>query len=118
MRRKKAKPHIEVKCDYCGSMTDRFVVNMEHKRFCRHQYVGFPPERDCMGDYIEEKKNAKTLQEKKESSLWTQQKVGFQDKENEKEKVLTDRKTAIRKLDELKQFLNKKKQASFQKRPS
>ena len=118
MRRKKAKPHIEVKCDYCGSMTDRFVVNMEHKRFCRHQYVGFPPERDCMGDYIEEKKNAKTLQEKKESSLWTQQKVSFQDKENEKEKVLTDRKTAIRKLDELKQFLNKKKQASFQKRPS
>ena len=57
MRRKKAKPHIVVKCDYCGSMTDRFVVNMEHKRFCRHQYVGFPPERDCMGDYIEEKKN-------------------------------------------------------------
>ena len=54
----------------------------------------------------------------KESSLWTQQKVGFQDKENEKEKVLTDRKTAIRKLDELKQFLNKKKQASFQKQPS
>ena len=116
MRRKKAKPHIEVKCDYCGSMTDRFVVNMEHKRFCRHQYVGFPPEKDCMGDYIEEKKNAKTLQEKKESSLWTQQKVGFQNEE--KEKVLTDRKTAIRKLDELKQFLNKKKQASFQKRPS
>ena len=31
-----------------------------------------------------------------------------QDKENEKEKVLTDRKTAIRKLDELKQFLIKR----------
>ena len=46
------------------------------------------------------------------------EKVGFQDKENEKEKVLTDRKTAIRKLDELKQFLTKKKQASFQKLPS
>ena len=57
MRRKKRKPHIEVKCDYCGSMTDRFVVNMEHKRFCRHQYVGFPPEKDCMDDYIKEKKN-------------------------------------------------------------
>ena len=42
-------------------------------------------------------------------------KVSFQDKENEKEKVLTDRTTALRKLDELKQFLNKKKQASFQK---
>ena len=114
MRRKKAKPHIEVKCDYCGSMTDRFVVNMEHKRFCRHQYVGFTPEKDCMGEYIEEKKNVQ--KKEKESSLWTQQKVGFQNEE--KEKVLTDRKTAIRKLDELKQFLTKKKQASFQKRPS
>ena len=114
MRRKKRKPHIEVKCDYCGSMTDRFVVNLEHKRFCRHQYVGFPPEKDCMDDYIKEKKNAKTLQEEKESSLWTQQKVSLQNKE-EKEKVLTDKTTAIKKLEELKQFLNKKKQASFQK---
>ena len=69
-----------------------------------------------MTDYYEEKK--KCIKKKKESSLWTQQKVGFQNKENEKEKVLTDRKTAIRKLDELKQFLTKKKQASFQKRPS
>ena len=115
MRRKKRKPHIEVKCDYCGSMTDRFVVNLEHKRFCRHQYFGFPPEKDCMYDYINENKNAKTLQEEKEGSLWTQQKVGFQDKENEKEKVLTDKTTAIKKLEELRQFLNKKKQASFQK---
>ena len=114
MRRKKRKPHIEVKCDYCGSMTDRFVVNLEHKRFCRHQYVGFPPEKDCMDDYIKEKKNAKTLQEEKEGSLCTQQKVSLQNKE-EKEKVLTDKTTAIKKLEELKQFLNKKKQASFQK---
>ena len=114
MRRKKRKPHIEVKCDYCGSMTDRFVVNLEHKRFCRHQYVGFPPEKDCMDDYIKEKKNAK-LQKEKEGSLWTQQKVSFQNKENEKEKVLTDKTTAIKKLEELRQFLNKKKQASFQK---
>tara|TARA_Y100000114_G_C11568812_1_gene235365 strand:- start:202 stop:489 length:288 start_codon:yes stop_codon:yes gene_type:complete len=95
-------------------MTDRFVVNLEHKRFCRHQYVGFPPEKDCMDDYIKEKKNAKTLQEEKEGSLWTQQKVSLQNKE-EKEKVLTDKTTAIKKLEELKQFLNKKKQASFQK---
>jgi len=86
---------------------------MEHKRFCRHQYVGFPPEKDCMDDYIKEKKNAK-LQKEKEGSLWTQQKVSLQNKE-EKEKVLTDKTTAIKKLEELKQFLNKKKQASFQK---
>ena len=107
MRRKKAKPHIEVKCDYCGSMTDRFVVNMEHKRFCRHQHVGFPAERDCMADYIEEKKNVQ--KKEKEKGLFSQEKVCIQKEEIK----LTDKDTAIRKLAELKQFLDKKKQSSI-----
>ena len=125
MRRKKRQPIFVRNCDYCGTLLqtnepnfDSYVITAEHKIFCKIHYVGEEPIKDCLEDYIRSKKNAKTLQEKKESSLWTQQKVGFQNKENEKEKVLTDRKTAIRKLDELKQFLNKKKQASFQKRPS
>ena len=125
MRRKRHRPIFVRKCDYCGTQlqlnepnSDSYVVTAEHKYFCKIHHVGEEPIKDCLEDYIRSKKNAKTLQEKKESSLWTQQKVGFQDKENEKEKVLTDRKTAIRKLDELKQFLTKKKQASFQKRPS
>ena len=123
MRRKRHRPIFVRKCDYCGTElqlnepnSDSYVVTMEHKYFCKIHYVGEPPIKDCLEDYIRSKKNAKTLQEKKESSLWTQQKVGFQNEE--KEKVLTDRQTAIRKLDELKQFLTKKKQASFQKRPS
>ena len=125
MRRKRHTPIFVRKCDYCGTElktnepnSDSYVITVEHKIFCKIHYVGEEPIKDCLEDYIRSKKNAKTLQEKKESRLWTQQKVGFQNKENEKEKVLTDRKTAIRKLDELKQFLNKKKQASFQKRPS
>ncbi len=123
MRRKRHRPIFVRKCDYCGAQlqlnepnSDSYVVTAEHKYFCKIHHVGEEPIKDCLEDYIRSKKNAKTLQEKKESSLWTQQKVGFQNEE--KEKVLTDRKTAIRKLDELKQFLNKKKQASFQKRPS
>ncbi len=123
MRRKRHRPIFVRKCDYCGTQlqlnepnSDSYVVTAEHKYFCKIHHVGEEPIKDCLEDYIRSKKNAKTLQEKKESSLWTQQKVGFQNEE--KEKVLTDRKTAIRKLDELKQFLNKKKQASFQKRPS
>ena len=122
MRRKRHRPIFVRKCDYCGTQlqlnepnSDSYVVTAEHKYFCKIHHVGEEPIKDCLEDYIRSKKNAKTLQEKKESSLWTQQKVGFQNKENEKEKVLTDRKTAIKKLDELKQFLNKKKQASFQK---
>ena len=118
MRRKKKELVVAPKCDYCGERSETFVCTADHLTFCRIQYVGHPPIKDCMTDYYEEKKNAKTLQEKKESSLWTQQKVGFQNKEIKKEKVLTDRTTAIKKLDELKQFLSKKKQASFQKTPS
>ena len=123
MRRKRHRPIFVRKCDFCGTElqlnepnSDSYVVTAEHKYFCKIHHVGEEPIKDCLEDYIRNKKNVQ--KKEKESSLWTQQKVGFQDKENEKEKVLTDRKTAIRKLDELKQFLNKKKQASFQKRPS
>ena len=123
MRRKRHRPIFVRKCDYCGTElqlnepnSDSYVVTAEHKTFCKIHHVGEEPIKDCLEDYIRSKKNVQ--KKEKESSLWTQQKVGFQDKENEKEKVLTDRKTAIRKLDELKQFLNKKKQASFQKTPS
>ena len=123
MRRKRHRPIFVRKCDYCGTQlqlnepnSDSYVVTAEHKYFCKIHHVGEEPIKDCLEDYIRSKKNVQ--KKEKESSLWTQQKVGFQDKENEKEKVLTDRKTAIRKLDELKQFLSKKKQASFQKRPS
>ena len=123
MRRKRHRPIFVRKCDYCGTQlqlnepnSDSYVVTAEHKYFCKIHHVGEEPIKDCLEDYIRSKKNVQ--KKEKESSLWTQQKVGFQNKENEKEKVLTDRKTAIRKLDELKQFLSKKKQASFQKRPS
>ena len=123
MRRKRHRPIFVRKCDYCGTQlqlnepnSDSYVVTAEHKYFCKIHHVGEEPIKDCLEDYIRSKKNVQ--KKEKESSLWTQQKVGFQNKENEKEKVLTDRKTAIKKLDELKQFLNKKKQASFQKRPS
>ena len=123
MRRKRHRPIFVRNCDYCGTQlqtnepnSDSYVITAEHKIFCKIHYVGEEPIKDCLEDYIRSKKNVQ--KKEKESSLWTQQKVGFQNKENEKEKVLTDRKTAIRKLDELKQFLNKKKQASFQKQPS
>ena len=121
MRRKRHRPIFVRKCDYCGTQlqlnepnSDSYVVTAEHKYFCKIHHVGEEPIKDCLEDYIRSKKNVQ--KKEKESSLWTQQKVGFQNEE--KEKVLTDRKTAIRKLDELKQFLTKKKQASFQKRPS
>ena len=107
MPRKKKELVIAPVCDYCGSMTDSFVVSAEYKKFCRHQTAGYPPRKDCMSDYLEEKKNVQEKEKSKKS-----------EKEEQEEKVLVDRKTAIKKLDELKQFLLKKKQTSFQKTPS
>ena len=99
MRRRKRQPRIAVKCDYCKTETESFVVTAEHLRFCRLQTPGFPADKDCMEDYINEKK-------KEKQSIYTQKEKQLQE---EKEKVLTDKTTAIKKLDELKQFLNNKK---------
>ena len=107
MRRKKAVQVIAPVCDYCGERSETFVCTPDHLTFCRIQYVGHPPIKDCMTDYFEEKKNVQEKEKSKKS-----------EKDQEEKKVLTDRQTAIKKLDELKQFLSKKKQASFQKTPS
>ena len=97
MRSRKAQPEMAVKCDYCGSTTDTFVATAEKLLFCRIQTPGYPAEKDCHEDYINEKKeNQKRLLSQKEEQL------------QKEEKVLTDKTTAIKKLDELKQFLNKK----------
>ena len=54
----KSKVEVEVTCDYCGSKTETFVVNLEHKRFCRIQTPGHPPEKDCLDNYSKEKNYA------------------------------------------------------------
>ena len=108
MRRKKPETQVQVTCAYCGSLTETFVSSYpDYLNFCRIQTPGKEPEKDCMTDYYEAKKNVQEKEKSKKS-----------EKDQEEEKVLTDRKTAIKKLDELKQFLSKKKQASFQKTPS
>ena len=104
MRRKKKELVVAPKCDYCGERSETFVCTADHLTFCRIQYVGHPPIKDCMTDYYKEKKNVQEKEKSKKS-----------EKKEQEEKVLTDPKTALRKLDELKQFLNRKKQASFQK---
>ena len=108
MRRKKPETQVQVTCAYCGSLTETFVSSYpDYLNFCRIQTPGKEPEKDCMTDYYEAKKNVQEKEKSKKS-----------EKDQEEKKVLTDRKTAIKKLDELKQFLSKKKQASFQKTPS
>jgi hypothetical protein len=103
MRRRKRQPRIAVKCDYCKTETESFVVTAEHLRFCRIQTPGYPADKDCMEDYLNEKK-------KEKQSIYAQKEKQLQE---EKEKVLTDKTTAIKKLYELKQFLSNKNRKSL-----
>ena len=106
MRRKKPDLQVQVTCDHCGDKTETFVSSYpDYKKFCRIHTPGKEPEKDCMTEYYKEKNHVQ--KKEKEGCLWTQQKK--QPQEEEKEIKLYDKKTAIRKLDELKQFLNRKK---------
>jgi hypothetical protein len=66
MRRKKLRS-IEVKCDYCGSMTETFVSSYpDYLNFCRIHTPGKEPEKDCMTDYYRgEKKCTKKRKRKR-----------------------------------------------------
>ena len=57
MRRRKPQLEMAVKCNYCGETTDTFVVNAEHLIFCRNQIPGYPAIKDCMENYLKDKKN-------------------------------------------------------------
>ena len=76
------------KCDWCktelifnGKASETYVINAERKLFCLKIIKGKQSEKDCMSEYL---------------------------KAQPKKPKLTDKITAIKKLDELKQFLNKR----------
>ena len=81
-------------CDWCktelilnGKEADAYVVNAERKTFCKIHTPGQEPEKDCLRDYVEDYKKKNPVEEVKK---------------------LTDKNTAIKKLNDLKQFLNKR----------
>lgn len=95
---------MAVRCEYCGTRTETFVSNLERLNFCRIHTPGKDPEKDCMSDYYKEKKYVQK-EEQKNKSLFSQK-----EKQLQKEEVkLYDRNSAIKKLDELKQFLKNKR---------
>jgi len=51
---KKRKPKLitEFKCDHCGDTTSSFVTTSKYKHFCRIQTPGYPADKDCMDDYL------------------------------------------------------------------
>ena len=73
MRRKKHRPIFVRNCDYCGTQlqtnepnSDSYVITAEHKIFCKIHYVGEPPIKDCLEDYIRSK-NVRTKQIRKKA---------------------------------------------------
>ena len=90
------------KCDWCnrelilnGKDGDSFVINMEHKYFCIIQPPGKPAERDCMKNYLEDKKKKYEYPIKKELEKKEEEQ---KEKEEEKEKRLEARPRVLAKL--------------------
>ena len=95
MRRKRHRPIFVRNCDYYGTQlqtnepnSDSYVITAEHKIFCKIHYVGEPPIKDCLEDYIRSKENAKTLRKKEEEQRRLQSNCEKQPEEIKKEKEI------------------------------
>ena len=100
------------KCDWCnrelilnGKDSDSYVVTAEYKYFCIIQTPGKPAERDCMKNYLEDKKKKneypikKKLEEKKEQE---------KERKEKEEKRLEARPRVLAKLAQLQKELKEK----------
>ena len=97
MRRKKHRPIFVRNCDYCGTQlqtnepnSDSYVITAEHKIFCKIHYVGEPPIKDCLEDYIRSKNvRTKQIQEKSQEQrrLQSISKEQLQEKQEKKKEV-------------------------------
>ena len=97
----KQKTIFVKQCHWCksdltmnGKDSDSYVINAEHLVFCKKHLPGKEPEKDCMAEYVKDiKKN----------------KPSFAKPKIEKPQKLMDKNIAIKKLNELHQFLNNKR---------
>ena len=94
MRRKKHRPIFVRNCDYCGTQlqtnepnSDSYVITAEHKIFCKINYVGEEPIKDCLEDYIRSKNVRKIEKEKEQRWLQSNCKEQLQEKQKEKKEV-------------------------------
>ena len=120
MRRKKRQPIFVRNCDYCGTQlqtnepnSDSYVITAEHKIFCKIHYVGEPPIKDCLEDYIRSKKNVRTEQifKKEKEQRWLQSERKKQPEEIKKEKEIR-----LKNLQKLEAYQKELKLKQWQKR--
>ena len=113
MRRKRHTPIFVRKCDHCGTElqtnepnSDSYVITAEHKIFCKIHYVGEPPIKDCLEDYIRSK-NVRN-EKKKIDEKYDEEKKEIQ---KEKEKILR-----LKNLAKLEAYQKELKLKQWQKR--
>ena len=94
MRRKKRQPIFVRNCDYCGTQlqtnepnSDSYVITAEHKIFCKIHYVGEPPIKDCLEDYIRSKNVRKIEKEKEQRRIQSISKEQLQEQQEKKKEV-------------------------------
>ena len=121
MRRKKRQPIFVRNCDYCGTQlqtnepnSDSYVITAEHKIFCKIHYVGEPPIKDCLEDYIRSKSNAKTLRKKEEE----QRRIQSISKEQLQEQQEKKKEVRLKNLAKLEAYQKELKLKSWRQRAS
>ena len=103
------------KCDYCnreltlnGPDYDTYVINAEHKYFCIIQTPGKAAERDCLKNYLENKKKKYEYTIKKRLEKKEEQQKEKEEEKQEKEKRLEARPRVLAKLVQLQKELKEK----------
>ena len=122
MRRKKRQPIFVRNCDYCGTQlqtnepnSDSYVITAEHKIFCKIHYVGEPPIKDCLEDYIRSKNvRTKQIQEKSKEQRWLQSNCKEQLQKEQKEK----KEVRLKNLAKLEAYQKELKLKSWRQRAS
>ena len=119
MRRKKRQPIFVRNCDYCGTQlqtnepnSDSYVITAEHKIFCKIHYVGEPPIKDCLEDYIRSK-NVRTEQIQKEGK---EQRRIQSISEKQPEEIKKEKEIRIKNLQKLEAYQKELKLKQWQKR--
>ena len=119
MRRKKRQPIFVRNCNYCGTQlqtnepnSDSYVITAEQKIFCKIHYVGEPPIKDCLEDYIRSK-NVRTEQIQKEGK---EQRRIQSISEKQPEEIKKEKEIRIKNLQKLEAYQKELKLKQWQKR--
>ena len=119
MRRKRRRPIFVRNCDYCGTQlqtnepnSDSYVITLEQKIFCKIHYVGEPPIKDCLEDYIRSK-NVRTEQIQKEGK--EQRRIQSISKK-QPEEIKKEKEIRLKNLKKLEEYQKELKLKQWQKR--